>query len=578
MANPLLNHGVNLLDDEQVQPELVPALYGFAPAVLDIPNNNNGWIKEEPEEDPEMEEEEEEEEEEGEVEEEEMDIEDEMDDLEIIDPYEIKEGQLLPPPADLGTSSDSEPEVKAKDEDGDEAIVGTITRAPYSVPPFSGTIYVGSRSSQKVFAPGPIGQDVDMLHRKVKGLAQQITERKSEAREHHKLKQSVSTLEGQMRGLMLEDKEEKERIMPPKAMSQAAIERLITQRVNAALEAKQGGRVNEGGKEATQMKQKAKIGKSWGDMKKMMLEEFCLDEERFHELVLLCPEAVPTEKKKVEAYIKSLPENLKGETTSSRPVNMNEGGNRNNNPEETIKATTATNNTTTRGKEIREHCQMPQLSRLDTRDTDLFVTIARNITTAIAGQLDITTEGRAILRKTVGGSQLQWIKLLSDYDCEIRYHPGKANVVAVALSRKEREPIRVKALVMTVHLSLHDQIRNAQSEAMGKKNVKAENLGRLIKPIFEIHPDGTRYNDKRIWLPKFSGLRDLIMHESHKSKYSIRLGSDKMYQDLKQLYWWPNMKAEIATYVSKCLTWAKVKAEHQRPSGLLQQLEIPVWK
>nr|GFA32769.1 putative reverse transcriptase domain-containing protein [Tanacetum cinerariifolium] len=75
---------------------------------------------------------------------------------------------------------------------------------------------------------------------------------------------------------------------------------------------------------------------------------------------------------------------------------------------------------------------------------------------------------------------------------EIRYHLGKANVVDDALSQKEREPIRVKALVMTVHPSLHDQIRNAQFKAMEKMNVKAENLGRLIKPIFEIHPDGTR--------------------------------------------------------------------------------------
>ncbi|GJR89354.1 putative reverse transcriptase domain-containing protein [Tanacetum coccineum] len=79
-------------------------------------------------------------------------------------------------------------------------------------------------------------------------------------------------------------------------------------------------------------------------------------------------------------------------------------------------------------------------------------------------------------------------------------------------------------------------------------------------------------------LPLFGGLRDLIMHESHKSKYSIHPGSDKMYQDLKKLYWWPNMKADIATYVSKCLTCAKVKVEHQRPSGLLQQPEIPEWK
>nr|GEV62234.1 putative reverse transcriptase domain-containing protein [Tanacetum cinerariifolium] len=84
--------------------------------------------------------------------------------------------------------------------------------------------------------------------------------------------------------------------------------------------------------------------------------------------------------------------------------------------------------------------------------------------------------------------QRRRIELLSDYDCEIRYHPGKANVVADGLSRKEREPIRVKALVMTVRPSLHDQIRNAQSEAMEKKR----NLGRLIKPIFEIRPDGMR--------------------------------------------------------------------------------------
>nr|GEW43184.1 putative reverse transcriptase domain-containing protein [Tanacetum cinerariifolium] len=76
----------------------------------------------------------------------------------------------------------------------------------------------------------------------------------------------------------------------------------------------------------------------------------------------------------------------------------------------------------------------------------------------------------------------------------------------------------------------------------------------------------------------YGDLRSVIFHESHKSKYSIHPGSEKMYQDMKKLYWWPNMKVDITTYVSKCLTCAKVKAEHQRPSGLLVQPAIPMWK
>ncbi|GJV86898.1 putative reverse transcriptase domain-containing protein [Tanacetum coccineum] len=113
----------------------------------------------------------------------------------------------------------------------------------------------------------------------------------------------------------------------------------------------------------------------------------------------------------------------------------------------------------------------------------------------------------------------------------------KANVVADALSRKEREkPLRVRALVMTVHTDLPQRILNAQTEAMKKENVEAEKLGRLLKPIFEIRSDGIRYFDKRVWLPLYGGLRELIMPKSHKSKYLIHPGSDKMYQDLKKLY------------------------------------------
>nr|GEX52249.1 hypothetical protein [Tanacetum cinerariifolium] len=121
-------------------------------------------------------------------------------------------------------------------------------------------------------------------------------------------------------------------------------------------------------------------------------------------------------------------------------------------------------------------------------------------------------------------------------------------------------------------------MQREKTEAMKEENVKAENMRRLLKPIFEIRANGIRCFKGRIWLPLFRGIRDMIMHESYKSKYSIQLGSDKIYQDLKKLYWWPNMKADIATFVSKCLTCAKVKAKHQKPSDLLQQPEIPEWK
>ncbi|GJU65970.1 putative reverse transcriptase domain-containing protein, partial [Tanacetum coccineum] len=169
----------------------------------------------------------------------------------------------------------------------------------------------------------------------------------------------------------------------------------------------------------------------------------------------------------------------------------------------------------------------------------------------------------------------QFLELLSDYDCEIRYHPRKENVVADALSRKERsKPLRVRALVMTIGLNLPKQILSAQSEARKEENFINEDLRGMINKL-EPRADGTLCLNNRSWIPCLGDLRALIMHESHKSKYSIHPGSDKMYQDLKKLYWWPNMKAEIATYVSKCLTCAKVKIEYQKPSGLLVIVDHP---
>ncbi|GJX34685.1 putative reverse transcriptase domain-containing protein [Tanacetum coccineum] len=181
-------------------------------------------------------------------------------------------------------------------------------------------------------------------------------------------------------------------------------------------------------------------------------------------------------------------------------------------------------------------------------------------------------------QKELNMRQRRWIELFSDYECEIRYHPGKANVVADALSRKERvKPKRVRAMAMTIQSKVKGMILAAQGEAFNQENVLAEKLHGLDQQM-ERKEDGSLYFMDRIWVPLIGGVRTRIMDEAHKTKYSVHPGADKMYYDLRDMYWWPGMKRDIATYVSLCLTCSKVKVEHQRPSGLLQQPEIPEWK
>ncbi|GJV43926.1 putative reverse transcriptase domain-containing protein [Tanacetum coccineum] len=136
--------------------------------------------------------------------------------------------------------------------------------------------------------------------------------------------------------------------------------------------------------------------------------------------------------------------------------------------------------------------------------------------------------------------QRRWLELLSDHDCEICYHPGKANVVDDALSRKEQNKPLVRALVMTIGLNLPKQILNAQTEARKLENIKNEDVGgmliedskdpkKLRTEKLEPRADGTLCLNSRSWLPCYGDLRTVIMHESHKSKYSNHSSSNKMY-------------------------------------------------
>ncbi|GJR80328.1 putative reverse transcriptase domain-containing protein [Tanacetum coccineum] len=138
-----------------------------------------------------------------------------------------------------------------------------------------------------------------------------------------------------------------------------------------------------------------------------------------------------------------------------------------------------------------------------------------------------------------------WIELF-DYDCKIRYHLDKANVVADAVSRKERvKPKRVRAMNMTFQSSIKDRILAAQKEAFDE----SAGLQRDLDEMIELRNDRALYYLDQIWIPVEGDVRTLIIDEAYKLKYSVHPGADKMYYDLRD-----------------------------RPPGLLQQPEIPKWK
>nr|GEV41941.1 putative reverse transcriptase domain-containing protein [Tanacetum cinerariifolium] len=308
---------------------------------------------------------------------------------------------------------------------------------------------------------------------------------------------------------------------------------------------------------------------------------------RFQELAILCPTMAPNYEKLMEVFIEGLPRSIEGNVTTSIPQNLEEaititqrlmdqvikhnfvqGTNdhkqksddrrtfTNNNYQNNCNNNNNNHNNDHHQQHNRRQETVRAYAATPTKNNSQGIHVDPTKIDAIKNWESPTTPKEHILdQKELNMRQRRWLELLANYDYEIRYHTGKANVVANALSWKERiKPLRVRTLVMTMHPKLPSQILKAQTEAIKEENIKAKNLQGMDK-AFEVRPDGTRCIKNQSWLPLFGNLRDLIMHESYKSKYSIHPGSDKMYQDLNNFYWWPNMKAIIAEYVvnAECL-------------------------
>ena len=185
--------------------------------------------------------------------------------------------------------------------------------------------------------------------------------------------------------------------------------------------------------------------------------------------------------------------------------------------------------------------------------------------------------------------QRRWMELIKDYDCVIDYHPGKANVVADALSRKSIRTLRA----LNAHLSLYDDgtvvaeliARPSLLNRVLKAQKKVEKISATINQIgngketkFTVNESGVLYYKDRVCVPDCNELRKSILEEAHSGSFAIHPGSTKMYRYLKMSFWWSGMKRDVSEFVTKCLVCQRVKAEHQVPSGLLQPIRISEWK
>jgi hypothetical protein len=186
--------------------------------------------------------------------------------------------------------------------------------------------------------------------------------------------------------------------------------------------------------------------------------------------------------------------------------------------------------------------------------------------------------------------QRRWLELIKDYNLNVQYHPGKANVVADALSRKSyclnARPLLEDGFDLMYPVMLHSiQI----SCSLESKIIEGQKIDKRIFHIkekikeepskhFRLDEHDVLWFDDRLVVPKDGELKNKLMDEAHLSKLSIHPGSSKMYQELRPRFWWTKMKKEIAAYVARCDTCCRVKAIHMRPTGLLQPLYVPSWK
>ena len=195
--------------------------------------------------------------------------------------------------------------------------------------------------------------------------------------------------------------------------------------------------------------------------------------------------------------------------------------------------------------------------------------------------------------------QSRWMEFLENYDCTINYHPGKSNVVVDTLNRKVQVTgLMIKECNMlekvsewnprlecqkaifnniTVRSTLMDWIKETQKkDSAVQKWAEKVQKGKL--PDFNLNLEVILRYRNRVVLLTDEIVKKKFLEETHRSKYTVHLGSSKLYQDLKELYWWDNIKREIAQYVQTYLICQQVKAEYKKLLDLLQPLEIPEWK